>query len=172
MKSRSLILLLIACAWSCIGRANPVLDTQFDNMQCWGSGDFRRYGFLIYTATLWAAGNDPTQPPLALNLTYKRTISADAIVDASVDEMRKLAAPNETQLAQWRVQMQKLFPGVRPGDRILGIYDEQGARFFFNEQFIGSIDSAEFARAFFGIWLNAKTSAPDLRSALLAAAPS
>ena len=172
MKRHCLILLLIACAWPGIGWANPALATQLDNMQRWGSGDFRRYGFLIYTATLWAGGNDPTQPPLAISLTYKRTISAGAIVEASVDEIRKLGVVNEAQLIQWRAQMREIFPDVRAGDRILGLYDEKGARFFFNEQFIGSIESAEFARAFFGIWLDVKTSAPDLRNALLAAAPS
>lgn len=188
MKRCRFILLLIAYTWSCAGLANPaqtnpaqnnpvhnsnsVHNNPIDSMQRWGSGEFRRYGFLIYAATLWAAGDDPTQPPLAIQLTYKRTISADAIVDASVDEIRKLAVANDTQLAQWRAQMKKLFPDVHPGDHILGVYDAQGARFFYNDNFIGTIESAEFARAFFGIWLDAKTSAPDLRNALLAPAPS
>jgi hypothetical protein len=39
----------------------------------WGSGEFRRFGFLVYEATLWA-GDDPLRPPLALKLTYKRNI--------------------------------------------------------------------------------------------------
>ena len=32
---------------------------------------------------------------------------------------------------------------------------------------LGRIDDADFANAFFGIWLNERTSAPDLRAALL-----
>src|ERR1022692_3614994 len=132
MKRRRFILLLITCTWSCAGLANLAQENAIEGMKRWGSGEFRRYGFLIYAATLWAAGNDPTQPPLALQLTYKRTISADDIVEASVDEIRKLAVANDTQLAQWRAQMKQLFPNVRPGDHILGVYDDQGARFFYN----------------------------------------
>lgn len=172
MKRLRFILFLFACIWSCAGQAHLAQDNPLENMKCWGSGEFSRYGFLIYAATLWAAGDDPSQPPLAIKLTYKRTISSDAIVAASVDEMRKLAVADKTQLGIWRVQMQKLFPDVRPGDQILGVYDGQGARFFYNDKFIGAIDDTEFARAFFGIWLNIKTSAPDLRAALLTAAPS
>lgn len=168
MNRRRFILLLSASVWSRAGLANLVRENPIADMKRWGEGEFRRYGFLIYEATLWAAGNDPTQPPLAMQLTYKRTISADAIVEASVDEIRKLAVANETQLTQWRAQMKNLFPDVRAGDRILGVYDERGAHFFYNDKFIGSIEDAEFARAFFGIWLNAGTSAPDLRDALLA----
>ncbi|MBK7415204.1 MAG: hypothetical protein IPJ38_08960 [Dechloromonas sp.] len=47
---------------SCVGlallpaavQANPRLDTLTSGLQRWGSGEFRRWGFLVYEATLWA----------------------------------------------------------------------------------------------------------------------
>jgi hypothetical protein len=63
--------------------------------------------------------------------------------------------------------MAKLFPGVRPGDHIVGIYRAGGAAFQFNGQAIGEIADPVFARQFFGIWLDPRTSAPELRAALL-----
>jgi hypothetical protein len=63
--------------------------------------------------------------------------------------------------------MAKIFPDVRPGDHILGVHLPEGARFFYNDQLVGSIEEPAFARAFFAIWLDPKTSAPDLRTALL-----
>ena len=36
-----------------------------------------------------------------------------------------------------------------------------------HECWLGSIQEPAFARAFFGIWLDARTSAPELRAALL-----
>lgn len=170
MKRYSLALLFLACTLPCSGLADLPQNRSLDSMQRWGSGEFRRYGFLIYHATLWAAGDNPTQPPLAMRLTYKRRIASEDIAQVSIDEMRKLSAADETQLAHWHAQLKKLFPDVKPGDQILGVYDEQGARFFHNEKFIGAIASAEFARAFFGIWLDANTSAPELRNALLTTA--
>lgn len=63
--------------------------------------------------------------------------------------------------------MAGLFPDVRPGDAIIGEYRSAGASFHFNGRLLGRIEEAAFARAFFAIWLDARTSAPDLRAALL-----
>lgn len=134
-------------------------------LQRWGQGEYRRFGFLIYDAALWAAA-DPTQWPLALRLTYRRSIAGSVIAEASVREMRALGAP-ETALPRWGNWMQLIFPDVRPGDQILGVFRERGVRFLFNGREIGVLDDAEFARYFAGIWLDPRTSAPDLRAALL-----
>ena len=56
---------------------------------------------------------------------------------------------------------------VKPGDHILGVYRPDGARFYQDDRLIGAIGVPGFAEAFFGIWLDARTSAPDLRQALL-----
>jgi hypothetical protein len=63
--------------------------------------------------------------------------------------------------------MAQIFPDVKPEDRIVGVHLSEGARFFHNDRFIGSVDDPAFARAFFAIWLDARTSAPELRALLL-----
>jgi hypothetical protein len=131
-----------------------------------GSGEFRRFGFLIYEATLWAGETESPRPPLALQLTYRRTIAGRAIAEASIEQMRRFG-PGEAQLAHWGEQMMRLFPDVKPGDRILGQQLPEQARFFHNERPLGVIEGSEFATTFFAIWLDARTSEPALRSALL-----
>lgn len=131
----------------------------------WGTGQFRRFGLLIYEATLWA-GDDPQQPPLALRLDYRRTLSGAAIADASIREMRRLGG-DEAILSEWGERLTRLFPDVRPGDHITGIYQPERAVFLYNDQPIGEIDDAAFARRFFAIWLDPRTSAPGLRAELL-----
>ena len=131
----------------------------------WGSGEFRRFGFLVYEATLWA-GDDPQRPPLALRLDYKRSIAGSAIVDASVTEMRQLGA-SEADLRRWAQEMTRLFPDVRDGDQLTGIHLADSAVFLFNGSPRGEIADPEFARRFFAIWLDPRTSAPTLRAALL-----
>lgn len=131
----------------------------------WGSGEFRRFGFLIYEATLWA-GDDPLQPPLALRLDYRRAISGTAIAEASVNEMRPLGA-DEAALQRWGAQMARVFPDVKAGDWILGLHTAGGATFLHNGRPTGEIAEPEFARRFFAIWLDPRTSAPELRAALL-----
>lgn len=131
----------------------------------WGSGEFRRFGFLVYEATLWA-GDDPRRPPLALRLDYRRSIAGRAIAEASVDEMRRLGT-GEAELQAWGGQMAALFPDVKPGDHIVGLHLPEEARFYYNGRLLGSIAGAGFARRFFAIWLDPRTSAPELRAALL-----
>ena len=136
-----------------------------NGLKRWGSGEYRRFGFLIYAATLWA-GNDPLRPPFALRLDYKRSITGTAIAEASVSEMRKIGG-DETALRGWGEQMARLFPNVSPGDHIIGIHDGSGARFHYNGSPLGEIPDPAFAGHFFAIWLDLRTSAPDLRAALL-----
>ena len=133
--------------------------------QRWGSGQYRRFGFLIYEATLWA-GADPLRPPLALRLDYKRAIAGSAIAEASVGEMARLGA-DEATLQRWGGQFAQFFPDVRDGDHILGVHRPDRAVFSFNGRPLGEIVDAEFARRFFAIWLDPRTSAPELRAALL-----
>ena len=160
-------LLLALAAWPLAGLATIGPEAPTAGFRRWGSGEFRRFGFLVYEATLWAGGDDPLRPPLALKLTYKRNISGRDIADASVKEIRNLGIADDARLKGWGEQMVRLFPDVRPGDHIVGLQLPDAARFFFNDRSIGTIDDPDFARAFFAIWLDAKTSAPDLRAALL-----
>lgn len=160
-------LLGLLAVWPLSGLAGNAGDLPLAGLQRWGSGQFRRFGFLVYDATLWAGDADSPQAPLALNLTYRRNIDGLAIAEASVKEMRQLGMADEATLRQWGARMAALFPDVRPGDQILGLYRPEGASFYFNDRRLGSIDEPGFARAFFAIWLDPKTSAPELRAALL-----
>ena len=160
-------LLLGLAAWSLASLASGGPEAPTAGFRRWGSGEFRRFGFLVYEATLWAGSDDPLRPPLALKLTYKRNISGRDIADASVKEIRNLGVADEARLKGWGEQMVRIFPDVRSGDHIVGLHLPDEARFFHNDRSIGTIDDPAFARAFFAIWLDAGTSAPDLRAALL-----
>lgn len=131
----------------------------------WGNGEFRRFGFLVYEATLWA-GDDPQRPPLALRLDYKRNLAGVAIAEASVKEMRPMGG-DEASLRRWGEQMATIFPDVKAGDSIVGHHRPDGAAFIYNGRLAGEIMEPEFARRFFGIWLDPRTSAPELRALLL-----
>jgi hypothetical protein len=154
-------LLLALAAWPFAGLAMAAPAT----LRRWGNGEFRRFGFLVYEATLWA-GDDPQRPPLMLRLEYKRNIAGTAIAEASVKEMRRTVA-DQARLADWGERMARIFPDVKPGDHIVGHHLGDGAVFMQGERVLGRIDEPDFAQAFFGIWLDPRTSAPELRAALM-----
>jgi hypothetical protein len=132
-----------------------------------GQGEFRRWGFLVYDASLWTP-QGVYQPggPFALSLRYVRTIASDRIVDASLDEMRKLGFPVSAH-PEWGPALTAVLVDVQPGDTLTGVYTPgQGAVFFHNDRLTGQIGES-LARAFFAIWLDPRTSEPGLRQALL-----
>lgn len=132
----------------------------------WGRGEFRFLGLTIYEAELWAAGEVEPAPPLALRLTYRRSLAGAEIARASVREMRRLGAA-EANLERWGEWMTRIFPDVKPGDHLVGIHEGAVARFQQAGRDLGSLADAEFADRFFGIWLDPRTRAPGLRAELL-----
>ncbi|WP_161866657.1 chalcone isomerase family protein [Pseudomonas yangonensis] len=140
-----------------------------------GSGDFSWFGFSVYNAKLWSPSRqvDFTQP-FALELTYRRSISRETLVDTSLDEIRRINGQplDREQQDDWTQQMRQAFVDVSDGTRITGVFlPEQGCRFYVDGKLQHVIDDPEFARAFFSIWLDPQTRSPKLRTALLGLNP-
>ena len=137
-----------------------------------GEATLRYFGLRIYHARLWVLPDfRETQvnvQPLVIELEYLRDLNGRAIAERSLQEMRRGAAISDSLSERWLNQMQSMFPDVKAGDRIAGLYQpEQGARFWHNGQPIGQVNDAYFARLFFGIWLAPTTSEPEMRTQLL-----
>lgn len=133
----------------------------------WGSGEMRWFGFSLYRATLWVVGNALETSPSALQLDYLRDIPRDRLVQASLEEMRRLGA-GEAQLQRWEPELRRVFPDVKSGETIIGVhYPGHGAHFFYQGRASGTVADAEFARRFFAIWLDPESRSPALRAALL-----
>ena len=105
-----------------------------------------------------------------LELTYQRNFTAEAIAKRSIEEMRRVGRFTPEQAARWQQALQKALPDVKPGDRLLGLYQPgAGAVFKQGGRVVGEVPDAEFSRLFFGIWLSPQTSEPGLRQELIAA---
>ena len=161
-------LLMLALFFTATAQALPdALRNEATAWNRWGSGEMTWFGFSLYRATLWVAGDSPDQSPSALQLDYRRDIPRERLVQTSLDEMRRLGA-DEEQLTRWDADLRRVFPDVKEGDSIVGVHQPgRGARFFHQGRETGAVDDAEFARRFFAIWLDPASRSPSLRSALL-----
>ena len=154
--------------------ASPGASTPLAGARLVGQGTMRFLGFEVYRARLWAQpGFDADQysaHPLALELTYQRNFTAEAIAKRSIEEMRRVGSFTPQQATRWQQALQAALPDVKPGDRLLGLYQPgAGAVFKMGGRVVGEVADAEFSRLFFGIWLSPQTSEPGLRQALIAA---
>jgi hypothetical protein len=153
------------------------IQSELRDARLSGQGTFRWFGLKIYDAALWVEKDDfqpatPVTSRLVLDLRYARELYGERIAQSSIDEMRQLGYGSPAQQRVWLEKMTALFPDVREGTHISGVYlPAQGARFYLDGRLLGEIDDAEFARAFFAIWLDARTSAAGLRKQLLASNP-
>ncbi|MDZ3993855.1 chalcone isomerase family protein [Pseudomonas sp. Teo4] len=136
-----------------------------------GQGDFTWFGLRVYQARMWSPAVQVSwEQPFALELIYRRELSRDTLVQASLDEMRRLGGPSvdEARLAAWESEMRKAFVDVQPGQRITGLYlPGKGGRFYVDGALRHTVADTAFARAFFAIWLDARTRHPQLRRELL-----
>lgn len=152
--------------------ASGIAQANTDGLTLQGEGTLRWFGFKIYDARFFAARPINVQQlfdtPFALELSYARDFSGASIAETSADEIKRLNGANAAQQQRWLAAMQKIFPNVKSGDRLRGVYEPgRGASFFHNDKPVGVIAEPEFARAFFSIWLDPKTVKPDLRRQLL-----
>jgi hypothetical protein len=132
----------------------------------------RVWGFDVYDARLWTPRGFrhslAMQQPFALELQYLRKLEGAAIASRSVEEMRRLGSFTDAQAQSWLTAMRELFPNVSAGERITGInVPGEGAEFWVNGHRVGMVKDVTFARLFFGIWLDERTSEPKMRAQLL-----
>ncbi|MDK2124731.1 chalcone isomerase family protein [Parachitinimonas caeni] len=161
----------VLSAWMAAGIADASWREVVNPAQRAGGGDFRWFGFRIYTAELWTSRLpfDASQP-YALRLTYHRAISRDQFVDTSLDEIKRTRSepPDPERLKRWRSLMQSAFVDVAPNDQITGLHlPGRGVRFYYQDRQTADINDAEFAQAFFAIWLSPASRDQDLRNSLL-----
>ena len=154
--------------------ANP---PELSDWKSQGAATMRFFGLRIYEAKLWAQGTainakNWASTPLALELTYARSLSGKEIAKRSLVEMRRQGEISEADAAKWLADMEAAFPDVKEGDRISGVVTEPGSaiQFFINGKPGRKVSDSAFARLFIGIWLAPQTSEPGLRKALLASA--
>lgn len=170
---RTCLLALFLCVFSAHAWADW-REALPDAKLC-GQGEFHMYGFDIYEAKLWGPClSAPLDAPFALQLTYHRTISRRKIVESSLEEMKRLAVSpvSGATLERWGALMERAFVDVKSGDSLTGVYmPDKGVKFFMNARLTVEINDAKFARAFFRIWLDPDTQAPELRNNLLRIEP-
>lgn len=134
-----------------------------------GGVRFRKFGFHVYDANLWAAaGKWSWLTPFALDIRYARNIKGVALAQKSVEEMERVNAGDEPKRKKWGDIMERLFPDVKEGDRLVGFhFPGRGTHFYNQDKLLGVVNDPEFSEAFFSIWLGNNTSEPSMRKKLL-----
>ena len=162
-------LLAAALSGAAAHAAMPQIAPDLPGARVSGQGKFTWFGMKIYDASLWVGeAGYAAGAPFALELRYARSLSGVRIADASADQIEKTGGGTKDQRTLWLGKMRAIFPDVKEGSRITGVFLPGGAvRFHLDASVLGTISEPGFAQAFAGIWLSPRTTAPQLREALL-----
>jgi hypothetical protein len=173
MKSSHALVLSLLIGLSPMGWANspaagksPVYR-YLETATLQGQGRLTFWGFDVYDARYYVA--DPKgQNGFALEIQYIRSFKGADLAKRTIDEMSRQGV-SEKQRTLWLQSLEKIFPDIASGDTLIGLYlPDKGTMFLHNGKVIGDVPGDAFAKAFFGIWLDERTSAPKLRTALIA----
>ena len=142
-----------------------------DFAETWSSGktELRLHGmavlkwarlFDVYAGALYlpegSAGKDWRDDiPKRLELCYFRQFTAGDFAKSSDRLLRDNLTGDEYQLLEERLaKFYRLFKDIRPGDRYsLSYIPGIGTELRLNEESLGGVGGADFAAAYFGIWL-------------------
>ncbi len=166
-RFRMLILMMLALM-SSLSLAKDIshIESALSQAQPQGAGRLNFWGFHVYDATLYRGLNQDSSE-FALDIRYQKSFSGASIANRTADEMQKIGVPQAQALA-WGKELTAMLPNVEPGHTLTGVYSpQQGTTLFYDGKKIGQIPGADFSKAFFGIWLDSKTSVPKLRAELL-----
>ena len=174
-----LLAVTAAAWWPALVQATtpePTVSAALQDKQLQGNARLRVWGFEVYDARLWTpVGFRHSQyaaHAFALELQYLRRLEGVAIASRSIDEMRRVGNFSDAQAQSWLAALRELFPNVSAGERITGVnLPGVGAEFWVNGQRVGLVSDLVFARLFFGIWLDERTSEPKMRAQLLQGLP-
>lgn len=165
---RRILIAVIALFFATPAIAADVATQQIPNAQKVGEGRLSVAFWDVYDATLYAPnGQWSPKQPFALSIRYFREIEGADIADHSVEEMKKQGFSDEQQLADWRKQMQDIFPDVKNGTELVALFIAHKTTFYHDGRISGVIQDLQFSKHFSNIWLSEKTSEPALRKALL-----
>ena len=149
-----------------IAREPLELPPYLSSAKLQGSGRLTWWGLHIYDAAFYRVGS-LSSPEFALDMRYQKSFSGKSIANRSVEEMKRIGVPDD-QANYWGKELTSFLPNVESGQTLTAIYTQKlGTTFYFEGKQIAQIPGAEFPKAFFGIWLDPKTSAPKLRAELL-----
>jgi len=119
---------------------------------------------LVTTSGKYPLGDVNEQ--LIYEINYMTDISREDLIERTVEQWQYLGLPIE-RYQQFLPTLANIWPDIIEGDTLSLLMDHKVSAFYFNQQYIGSIDVPEFGQMFLDIWLAENTSQPKLRLQLL-----
>ena len=173
---RNLVLMLALSVFTCTVQAADWLSWRKvgDATLTWGP-------FTVYTSQLLTPDGSYTglDGDNALINTYARAIDGDDLVEATRDQWQAQGIlQQEPRSEAWLRMLQGIWPDVAPGSQLAFVVSGGEGQFWYRASAaqtaftpLGPRQSAAFSTRFLAIWLDPRTTYPELRQQLIGGTP-
>ena len=151
---RNLFVALILMVFPTFSQAS-VIETALPDPELRGKAVFRFVGLPVYEARLFTDSGTPLDwsRDFGLELVYKRSLSKEALVGSTMDELARIGHPLPV-----RDQLSRCFDKVGKGDRYLAVTQGQDRiGFWRNGAKVCTLRYPKIARHFMSIFLGDNT---------------
>lgn len=140
--------------------------TLSDSMRLRGAALLRYWGFKVYSAAVYSAGDSPVAvdpatglvPPnteTEFRLHYHRSFDSTDFQKSGREVIRKNPGYNEATMGPLLARVDELYRPVKEGDEYrLRFIPGKGIQFSLNDEILGLVPGDDFARVYLGIWLS------------------
>jgi hypothetical protein len=134
---------------------NKFIKKYISSPQKVGEGKLSFLFWDIYNATLYSSnGRFDIKKPFALKIEYLMEFSGEEIAIKTIKEMKRQGFKNSEKLKLWQKKLEVIFPSVKSGTILTGIYTKDKKTIFYNDGIkFAEIEDPEFGEKFFNIWL-------------------
>ena len=141
-----------------------------DNFRHVGESTFSVLFWDIYRSKLLTtSGTYPVntaEEQLFYEITYFIDISSIVLIKRTQEQWKYLGIALESY-QPFIAELKTIWPDITKGDTLSLLIDNRISHFYFNQAYIGTINSPVFGQIFLDIWLAENTSEPGLRTQLL-----
>jgi hypothetical protein len=133
-----------------------------------GEAQFSVMFWDIYQSRLFTKSGsfEEIDTSVIFEITYQKDITKENLIDRTVEQWQKMNVL-EAKYSAYVSSLLLLWPDITSGDSLALQVADESSHFYFNDNYLGSIEGQDFAQIFLGIWLSPKTTQPKLREKLL-----
>lgn len=109
---------------------------------------------------------DAEKEQIIYEINYLADISSEDLITRTTEQWQHLGVSADRYQA-YLPQLVSIWPDIVEGDTLSLLINKRMSYFYFNQNYIGTIEDPTFGQTFIAIWLAENTSQPTLRAELL-----
>ena len=103
---------------------------------------------------------------LIFHIEYLADIKSQDLIERTIEQWQHIGL-KESEYLKYVKTLESIWPNIVEGDSLALLMQTQKSVFYYNDEYLATIEDPNFGQIFIDIWLSKSTSQPSLREELL-----